>query len=297
MARFHLNPTTGEPGPCRARVACPFGTPGEHFSSSETARSAYEALMEGKARPPLSWLLSKKGEPLSPPEDLTAFTRACFEEGQAFWDSLSPEEEKKVRFYSMGGFEYINAHLRGLSETPYGRPLEPWQIQYAQECVPVLDGVFRDQAFRPRVAYRYASAKAGTVKEVLTELLEAGTYTEPAFMSTSSSVEYPAYQVATNGEGNEFLMEIAVHKAVPLQEEEAAYRGDVQSQETELLLPRNSRFEVVGVEWRKKVMWGGLRDIMLPQRDWTDSKLERTVRTRPHATMPVVKLVQVDSEA
>lgn len=46
MKRFHLNPATGEPGPCRAKVSCPFGDlETEHYTSKEEARAQYEARM------------------------------------------------------------------------------------------------------------------------------------------------------------------------------------------------------------------------------------------------------------
>lgn len=44
MARYHLNPKTGEPGPCRAMVSCPYGNlDTDHYDSVAEARSAYEA--------------------------------------------------------------------------------------------------------------------------------------------------------------------------------------------------------------------------------------------------------------
>ena len=43
MPRYHINPTTGNPGPCRAMVSCPFGDmESEHFDSAAQARRAYE---------------------------------------------------------------------------------------------------------------------------------------------------------------------------------------------------------------------------------------------------------------
>ncbi len=43
MAKFHINPKTGEPGQCRAEKQCPFGGDEAHFTSKEAARQAYEA--------------------------------------------------------------------------------------------------------------------------------------------------------------------------------------------------------------------------------------------------------------
>lgn len=42
--KYHLNPTSGEPGQCRAKRSCPFGDSSAHYASPEEARSAYEAL-------------------------------------------------------------------------------------------------------------------------------------------------------------------------------------------------------------------------------------------------------------
>jgi hypothetical protein len=44
MTRYHINPRTGNPGICRAHVACPYGDlEKDHFDSKEAAREAYEA--------------------------------------------------------------------------------------------------------------------------------------------------------------------------------------------------------------------------------------------------------------
>ena len=43
MARYHVNPTTGDPGVCRAEKNCPFGSIDEHYDSREAAAAAYEA--------------------------------------------------------------------------------------------------------------------------------------------------------------------------------------------------------------------------------------------------------------
>ena len=45
MAKYHINPNTGNPGKCHAFFRCPFGSAHEHYSSAEEARSAYEAAM------------------------------------------------------------------------------------------------------------------------------------------------------------------------------------------------------------------------------------------------------------
>lgn len=47
MAKFHINPSTGNPGPCKAARACPFGGADRHFDSAQEARTAFELEMGG----------------------------------------------------------------------------------------------------------------------------------------------------------------------------------------------------------------------------------------------------------
>lgn len=45
MARYHINPETGNPGVCRATKQCRFGDHSAHYDSQEAAQAAYEASM------------------------------------------------------------------------------------------------------------------------------------------------------------------------------------------------------------------------------------------------------------
>jgi hypothetical protein len=47
MAKYHINPRTGNPGICRAHKQCPFGGESEHYGSESEARQAYEAIQSG----------------------------------------------------------------------------------------------------------------------------------------------------------------------------------------------------------------------------------------------------------
>lgn len=49
MARYHINPETGRPNQCTAKVKCRFGADTQHFDSKESARAGYEKQMEGQA--------------------------------------------------------------------------------------------------------------------------------------------------------------------------------------------------------------------------------------------------------
>lgn len=53
--KFHVNPETGDAGPCKAtQDRCPFGTAEVHFSSIAAARSAYEEQMNSEEAAPLT---------------------------------------------------------------------------------------------------------------------------------------------------------------------------------------------------------------------------------------------------
>lgn len=46
MSKYHINPWTGNPGVCKAQIACRFGGETDHFDSPETARRNFERRME-----------------------------------------------------------------------------------------------------------------------------------------------------------------------------------------------------------------------------------------------------------
>jgi len=61
MAKFHVNPATGEPGQCKAENGgCPFGSVSDHFDSPAAAREGYEQEMQaGEKREELTKLADK----------------------------------------------------------------------------------------------------------------------------------------------------------------------------------------------------------------------------------------------
>jgi hypothetical protein len=54
---YHINPSTGDPGNCHAAKGnCPFGGIDDHYTSSESARRAFEAKSEdAKAHSLKAW--------------------------------------------------------------------------------------------------------------------------------------------------------------------------------------------------------------------------------------------------
>lgn len=50
MAKFHINPDSGNPGSCSAQAGnCPFGSDDEHYTSEDAARAAYERQMDSES--------------------------------------------------------------------------------------------------------------------------------------------------------------------------------------------------------------------------------------------------------
>lgn len=81
MGKFHIN-GKGEPGACRAEIACPFGGENEHYDTAADARRAYEKVQEGTA-----WASVSKGPKPAPAPDArplpSATERAAAEKAQA----------------------------------------------------------------------------------------------------------------------------------------------------------------------------------------------------------------------
>lgn len=305
--RYHINPETGAAGACRATARpCPYLAAGEHFGTAEEARAAYEAIMAGQQPPPLSWLLSKPGEPYARVGALQAVLaqQVAKREGVVGVDlpqeAAAAEEWKALNYYTMAGYEHLNQILRGEATTLFGDPIRPEQRAYAERLFPVLDRVLARAPEEPKVVYRYVSSLGKTAREAIERLRREGVYTEAGYMSTSATPEYPAFQVLETAVGQRtspqerFLLEIATKKGVSLQQEEVMSPGDVQSQELEVLLPRGLRFEVAGVELRKPVEWSEHRDLMLSSRaryHWSKAFLRKL--ERESTPLPVVKLVEV----
>lgn len=69
--KYHISPTTGNPGVCKAQKFCPFGRADAHYDSKEEARAAYERAMEGPQPTPGSETeVTAKGNTFSTPVNL-----------------------------------------------------------------------------------------------------------------------------------------------------------------------------------------------------------------------------------
>lgn len=67
--KFHVNPQTGDPGPCRALSNCPFGGDEVHYDSLSSARAGYESSMKALGFETLTTLSEQRSEWRSIPWD------------------------------------------------------------------------------------------------------------------------------------------------------------------------------------------------------------------------------------
>lgn len=299
MARYHINPTTGEAGACRAKQGnCPFTSPSEHYETKEEAMKAYERIMETGEKP-LSWYLSKRGEVIVGPEDHLAFIKECYTEAQDALATMTREEERAIRRYTVTGFEILNALLRhGKVDSPKGSFYERypdhlnWLINDIKPQIPLMKALIDRQPNKPRVLYRYSSPVNGDIRGYLESIQEAGVYQDAAFMSASAAVDYPLFKTLTSKKEQRFLIELVVNKSLPLQPDEKPIAGDIQSLESEYLVNSGVEFEVIGVEYRKPVTFGGLKEILLENRRVSSKAPLARIHNKNTFRVPVLKIAE-----
>ena len=94
MPKYHINPETGVPGACKAKVKCRFGEGVLHYASKEAATQAFEASMEGQA-----WAAVSKeveAEPVVSTFQNPNLDTARYEDFETLQDSMSEQELNSV---------------------------------------------------------------------------------------------------------------------------------------------------------------------------------------------------------
>ncbi len=104
MAKYHINPSTGNPGVCRADPSqpnsrgCDFDLgESEHYASAQEARSAYEAFMEAVTTAPVAKPVSKRVQRLQEraevptQQDFSRMTPFSSQEARSARDKLTEE--------------------------------------------------------------------------------------------------------------------------------------------------------------------------------------------------------------
>lgn len=300
MAGVHVNPENGEVGACRARTKpCPYLGADEHLSDEIAARKFYEDVMEGRRAMPSRWLLSGKGSPIHPPNNYESHIEAAYYEAKEVLDAVSKEEIDALHFYSMGGYEAINGVLRGVTHDQWGSEINPLRADNAWEAIDLLDKAIAEHGLADqRVLYRSVSTRGLAVKEFVQSVVAGREHTDEGYVSTTQNPDYALWFATESMEREQYnedtvVVEMVASGGLPLQRKEHPEHGHSQSVESEILLPRGKRFEVVGVEYRKKMYWGSVRDYKLPHSDWLDKPWQRKIRKAEFRIVPVIKMVEV----
>jgi hypothetical protein len=153
------------------------------------------------------------------------------------------------------------------------------QIEGLEEVITSLDQVFEvaEPAAKPRTLYRVIKQKTAYTDVVSSEEygkrlgLEVGKTVEfPAYTSTSIDPHIVPQLNSQNGDYLNVTLIITTRKGVPVGKtaEKEEDKKSTQDSESEILLPRNSRFTVTGVtndiEFTQPKYWADERDNVRP---------------------------------
>ena len=238
-------------------------------------------------------------QPIRGAENALELTAQVHGEHQELVKGLTADERLALHQYAMGSHEYINAHLRG-------EEVEEEYLSRALQRIALMDGIFERTESKERLTYKYIEARRlSSASEdrdvVLSELASASTFHNREFMSTSSSVDYPLFILHSerHKHPNYILLEVHSRKGISLQQEETPFPGDIQSLETEILLPRNTNFRVTSVNPQRKVLMGDFQDTLLRHGGriggfgWEYAPITKEFRSRKYFRVPVVTLQQI----
>lgn len=245
-------------GMCKERADgtwryCPSRQPGARSSQKMAARAAAAQRAEQLAQA-LPARGSVRQQEMDPPAALA-------DSGRAWFEGMTPQQRSAVRNYSSLTDRPINTHLnrnRGaLGEDADATMLthhvydeDGAEVEHRQESlarsVLTLDEALEacPRAKDPHVLYRGMTVKDGTdphqwAQETFTE---GRNVVLPGFASTSADPMIAMGFTRTHG----VILEISTRQSAYM-DEFSDYGGDIFG-EKEVLLERNSRFKVIGVE-------------------------------------------------
>jgi hypothetical protein len=240
MARYHINPKTGNPGICRATKVCPFGDlQSDHYSSTSEARDAYETQQKGSFRRKIC--LSDPKDVLMDFEAPDKMTERLYRE---YLTLDSHPHVGAIRIYTTSGSSEINEYLRSDNLPPDG----DWIIKNVSQ----IDTFFSDVEAAQRHVYRLVDRSA------VEGIMSGGEkdFHDPAFLSTTESIDTVIWMARTRAikkRHDSVLLEMVTNHGISLQSESKARVGTVQSFENEVLLDRGLEFKVEGTVLHKKL--------------------------------------------
>lgn len=113
MAKYHVNPETGEPGLCHASIQCRFGGASLHYDSSSEARFAYEQKFSGEGFETFSKGNSRMRELMAQRQELTQMLRETPVEDELEQRELDALVEKKLTEFGAKLAEEADRRLGG----------------------------------------------------------------------------------------------------------------------------------------------------------------------------------------
>jgi len=240
MAKYHVNPTTGNPGVCKADPTkarargCDFGQgESEHYDSADEARAAYEVASSGETFGGSVALTKKK------PKDIRANKLTPIN-----YDELEPDAKAAIADYQGWNFDRWNNALR--------RDLLDDETRRFQTQVAEVDRLIRDhKTDKPVVLYRSLKTNGGTARFIPPV---GGILEDRAYMSFSQNADHQEflegnwYEEGAEEEDDtpceyDLILEVETPEgssALPLPSE-----SRVELSEQEVLLPRDSQIKIL----------------------------------------------------
>lgn len=185
----------------------------------------------------------------------TPTAKELYEQNEQWWENMDEDEQNAVSSYVMNGYLPVNGILRGRSEWkkdfPFRKEEWPEHMSQFKKNIAFLDSAMEKAPAtrRDQPLYRYYRIPAGVNRKEYIEkvLTVSGGHKDKAFMSTTANPLHALAQMykknqrhSKRGLDDYVLLEIWTNQGASLQQEEEARVGDIQSQEHEVLLPRNT---------------------------------------------------------
>lgn len=196
-------------------------------------------------------------------EERQAAVKTLNESYEKWKERLNLDEDRSVGYYTMAGFSLMNAVLRKKGfhaelkkEFSYVKNEDEASeiLSRTKEQVASLKSALKKSTpmSEPRKLYRFFRVPAGvTPTEFMEKYLATGEgFSDPAFMSTTADPEFIMSHMHDRNEGKTnhgyVVMEILTKQGQSLQQYPFARPGNIQSMESEVLLPAGTKLRVAG---------------------------------------------------
>lgn len=249
---------------------------------------------------------------INSPDDVGSVeaVKSLIQESESWRDSLPEKEEFAVHWYSMHGFESVNAALRGgwSGEEFLAKKNEMTRLSaYAEfggyenmvkQNIDLIDSALNKapRTPEPRILYRSITIpRAGDQAQALdvakAKFAPGQTVTFPSYLSTSVDSDLMVYNAHRHNTKPEdvIVFEMLSSRGVSMQ---GKGLGSIQNHEREVLMPRDSKMKVVKI--LDKVTFESTRP--LPGRYNSDGWLNTFARLPKRARVTVVQLVDITDE-